>query len=300
MTTNSAAFNQHHQQQTPSLVLPVAQFQKQWSSLLGAALEAWTHQILYSRRVYSRDSFAPTLFFGIKCYASRHPGVLSYIADALRVAVPALVSGVANEWTLTILDEEVEPENHDDDNDATVTKKTTRELESYVLRFSNKGVPTTTPTTIHAGTKATTAAASSSVPLEYMHRRERDMRDLVLSTLSLDRDSGLMKRSPSMTFKLVLHIPSKNESCSALNEAFAKGSWFVSGTSDTTVADPASHGPKTQQRGSVLRPLHSVPDVGDLGGIQFVALKPTRPRERGTPAISEHKLSVRDDMSKGV
>jgi hypothetical protein len=80
------------------------------SALWTATLETWCHQILFARRIYPKETFCSTRFLGIQCKANRHPGVVSYIFETIRVAVPAILNGVANELSLLILHagEEVE------------------------------------------------------------------------------------------------------------------------------------------------------------------------------------------------
>ena len=75
--------------------------------LVSAALEAWCHQLLYVRRVYPKESFCDTYFLDIQCKANRHPGVASYIQNAIEVSTPALVgpdNRVADEISLEVID----------------------------------------------------------------------------------------------------------------------------------------------------------------------------------------------------
>jgi len=57
------------------------------------------------------------------------------------------------------------------------------------------------------------------------------MRDLILSTMKLESmGSGLRvkKNTDNVSFKITLHVPEENATCSELNEAFAEGTWVIS------------------------------------------------------------------------
>lgn len=79
-------------------------------ALLKASLEALCHQILYLRRVYPKESFTPKVsIFGIgSCHASRHPGVVQYIADTLEQVVKAILAGLSEEIHLVLLTDTTE------------------------------------------------------------------------------------------------------------------------------------------------------------------------------------------------
>ena len=63
------------------------------SSLASAALEAFIHQLVYVGNVYPLDSFMKSTFLGIVGYVNRHSGVVDYISQCIRVAVPVLLTG---------------------------------------------------------------------------------------------------------------------------------------------------------------------------------------------------------------
>jgi hypothetical protein len=74
-------------------------------SLWCAALEIFCHQVLFVRRVYPKETFCSTRFLGVQCKANRHPGVVDYISETIRVIVPALFDGASNEISLVIFDQ---------------------------------------------------------------------------------------------------------------------------------------------------------------------------------------------------
>ncbi|CAB9513222.1 expressed unknown protein [Seminavis robusta] len=84
--------------------------------LVAAALETWSHHLLYIRRVYPSSSFCDSYFLGIRCKANRHPGVVEYIRDAVQVAVPVLLGQTASEFCLEVVDDLV-PQDKEEDKD---------------------------------------------------------------------------------------------------------------------------------------------------------------------------------------
>jgi hypothetical protein len=60
-------------------------------ALWSGALEVFVHQLLFVRRVYPKGAFCSSRFVGARCNICRHPGVVSYISRAVRVAVPAIL-----------------------------------------------------------------------------------------------------------------------------------------------------------------------------------------------------------------
>mmetsp|Transcript_8789 Transcript_8789/g.18383 ORF Transcript_8789/g.18383 Transcript_8789/m.18383 type:complete len:321 (-) Transcript_8789:2040-3002(-) len=59
-------------------------------TLWKTGLEIFIHQLLYSRGIYPRDSFSSTRFVGAKCEINQNPGVLKYIAEAIKEIIPAI------------------------------------------------------------------------------------------------------------------------------------------------------------------------------------------------------------------
>lgn len=226
--------------------LSSAQWKKRWSTLLGATLEAWAHELLYVRHVYPRETFGQTRFMGVLCHASRHPAVVSYITNTVKVAVPSVISGVADEISLTIID-------HGEDG---MVSSNSRELEKYILRFA------------HAAFSCDTTAVFS----ETTEHLERGMRDLVLSALALE--SGRATSSDSVSFKLTLHLPQEDRTCAELNEGFALGTWYAPDHVDEN---------DISCRGRVIRPLYQFADPS-VGSIQFAARKQQQDNRKPPPS----------------
>ena len=162
--------------------------------LWAATLEAWCHNILYTRRVYPRDSFTSLKFLGIshQCHANRHPGVVSYIRDAVAVAIPALRQGIANEICLAI-------QNGPDSTP----------IEKYCLSFDKNE-------------KNNNPFGTTSIDIQEL---ERESRQLILSVLAMEGKSPLPPR-PHLTFQILLHVPEESNDCEELNQALLKGEWF--------------------------------------------------------------------------
>lgn len=74
-------------------------------SLWSATLEIFCHQVLFVRKVYPKETFCSTRFLGVQCKANRHPGVVAYISQTIKVIVPALFAGATNEVSLVIFDQ---------------------------------------------------------------------------------------------------------------------------------------------------------------------------------------------------
>jgi len=252
---------------------------ERWASLLGATLETWAHQLLYVRHVYPRSTFAPTRFLatsattrtntsnsgggggGIQCKANRHPQVVSYIRDSVKVAVPAIVSGAVNEVSFVIT--EIDG----------ASGLATADLETYTLTLNNasqEAIDRLDELPPH-GVSERADETRRLRNIEYM---ERAMRDLILRVNSLDTGKGCRpSRRPKentnypstptdedendISFRITLHIPKKNDSCPELNEAFSGGLWLASST--TSALSPAS------PNSDYLSPLSPEKDSGEEG-----------------------------------
>ena len=223
--------------------------------------------LLYQRRVYPSATFTASNFLGVRSYASRHPAVVSYVTDTLKVAVPSLVSGVANELALTIVDLNRDPHNSH------------QELERYVLRF-------------HLHHTQPDGKNNSGITIETIEQTERGLRDLVLSVHALEHGRSTIGAGTDVSssnkeegyddsgvsFRLSLHVPEKDETCAQLDEAFATGTWYApSAASNNSDEESGSAGDKSehQPKARVIRPLHQFSDAA-VGTIQFAMLKTRR------------------------
>lgn len=83
---NTAVLEQHEEDVDP----------EELTLLWKGAMEIFIHQLLYVRKVYPRDSFVSTRFLETQCHACRHPGVVSYISEALEMVVSELLDADNN------------------------------------------------------------------------------------------------------------------------------------------------------------------------------------------------------------
>jgi hypothetical protein len=184
-------------------------------SLWKAGLEVFIHQLLWTRKVYPKSSFCSSRFLGSQFKISRHPGVVSYIKNALHVVVPALIlEGNSKELLIEIYDQ-----------------AKFLPYEQYTLTFSKSKSTTTscdtTTTAAAAATKATpTSSSSATIPLlsssSYcIEEMEKELRDLIFSV------GRMAKRSPScwpgsVSFKILLLVDfdgkRKSNTATELNE----------------------------------------------------------------------------------
>ena len=235
---------------TQSLSLP--EFERRLTEVLTAGLESWVHQLLYIKRVYPRDTFhnSTPSFLGTRLFLNRHPDVVSYIAEAVKVAAPSIALGVAESFAVVIT------EQRDESNPPVM-------LESYALSFQR--TDRSEPTTVQ-------------LPTSSIDTMQRGIRDLLLSVNSLDRSR--LSNSDSISFFVKLHVPTKNKTCDALNEAFAVGEW---GSAETI--NPAETAP-----GQVVRPLYRVHEAHSDMLIQFFLRRPSsqkRKRRNNVEACDE-------------
>ena len=216
--------------------------QPRLSSLLGGTLEASIHEVLYVRRIYPRDSFAPNRFLGVSCHASRHPAIVDYIYNFLEVAVPALCAGTADELALVVLD--------------SPPGKPETIMERFVFSFDTADMTSKMRAVMEA------RGDPESRIMDLVRFLEPRLRELLLQVVSMN---GMDVRRPStsgkkgstragadvdpganMTFKLALRIAPGNKAhvdsgddekeedmeiptpCAELNEAMKDAKWFQS------------------------------------------------------------------------
>ena len=218
--------------------------QRRSSPLWSAALETWAHQLLYHRRVYPKDTFGTATFLGLKTYCNRHPQVVSYIRDTIHLGVPALLDGTADQFSLVIT-RDVEQRNGQIDG---ATIATTEVLEEYIIRITNFS-------RILDGKTANQSNIAD-------HELERSFRDLVLAIHGLDRNTS--SPSPSMTFRLDVHLQEMGELSQKIHAALETGHWYS---------------PSRDQKGSVLRPLYQA--ATPAGNLHFTQRRPVRPTRQG-------------------
>lgn len=200
-------------------------------TLWSAALETWCHQILYLRHVYppSQETFAPTRFLGIAtCQACRHPGVVRYITNTLNVIVPSILSGSISEISLVVMKDSF-----------TVSETFTLTLDDMVSDATMNDID------------------------DSLEQAERAMRDLILSTLSLE---GLPRKSltDDASFKIVAKTAADidTQQCPELNKAFQEGTWYQPKICNSTDKEDKTKG--------TVRPLCNISLPG--GGVMQMNL----------------------------
>jgi isopenicillin N synthase-like dioxygenase len=189
-----------------------------------AALEVFVHELLYTRKVYPRDSFCKSRFLGTQCHLCRNPGVVSYINDALEVIVPALISeGNSQELVLEIYDQ--------------VNMEV---FEEYYISFA-----------AHAKRHNGSILQFTAHSLEEV---EQEMRDLICSVGTVARCAPTHWPG-SVSFKLLLQgigsIDISKKKTSQLRKAMEEGKWYRASRPD----DRESNSKKR-------RPIYDIPNTG--------------------------------------
>eukprot|EP00536_Pseudo-nitzschia_multiseries_P011404 jgi/Psemu1/28814/gm1.28814_g len=169
----------------------VSEFRHTVLALWKTGLEIFIHQLLYRRRVYPEDTFSPVRFVGAECKINRNPDVLIYIAEALKVIIPMIFSGV-NERNVN------ETSGH---NDRHQSKEILVEIydgeegttyEQYSLSFLS-GSPADESIDITSAVFCASFSLASSLKNQsgdladlIIGEVEKDLRDLVCSTGKLE------------------------------------------------------------------------------------------------------------------
>lgn len=167
---------------------------KRWNELLHATLETWAHQILYQRCVYPTNSFGPIRFFGVRCHANRHPGVVQYIQESVAAGAQLLISEEANQFVLVIVDE---------------AEGVPRELERYEIELSIASRPEWDD-------------EAKDVTFE---RMERAMRNLILRVLGLGQESA--SDSETLSFRIETHCKARTATAGVIEGLTADGSFTL-------------------------------------------------------------------------
>lgn len=72
------------------------------ASVIAEFVEAITHHILHARKVYPREAFERTRLYGVAIQRSRHPGLISYIADTTAAMRPMIASGAVRKVAIVV------------------------------------------------------------------------------------------------------------------------------------------------------------------------------------------------------
>lgn len=158
------------------------------AALWKGALEVFIHQLLYVRRIYPRDTFASSRFLETQCHVCRHPGVVSYIQEALEVVVAELLSdGDCDELVVEIYDQ------------VDMTS-----YEEYYISFDSD--------------------TKTVAPIAHV---EKDLRDLICSVGTVGRVAS-QRWPDSVSFKILLHRQSNapNGTQPSVSSSSLESKWY--------------------------------------------------------------------------
>ena len=178
------------------------QNKKRFTTIIGSALEAMIHEILYSRSLYPRDAFSPSRYLGVQCHACRVKRVVDYIYNTLQIAVPAICVGAVHQVALIIYDGDGPKENV---------------LERFLLQFDLK-----------EETKSEDISATNkNITMDRVGDLERSMRDLLLHIIiNMNRGSDNNQSFPgTATFKICVHTTPHPSRSHELTQALQQGTW---------------------------------------------------------------------------
>ena len=203
-------------------------FTPKLSAILGSFLEVLIHEILYTRSLYPHDAFSPTRHYGVLCHACRHSGVVDYIYDTLKVAIPAIIAGIVEGLYLVFYDEDTDEIYERFALEFQIEDFVEIQLESLKQPY---GTSANRPNSIDPSTLERHA-------LHYKIKQlESNLRDVLLRISSLHgtdlgRRRGRSTFSPSTTFKLCLKKIEigegrEDQGCPPeLADALQNGKWF--------------------------------------------------------------------------
>lgn len=192
-------------------------------TLWKTGLEVFIHQLLYRRGIYPRDTFCSTRFVGVECKINNNPGVLLYIADALKETIPLI--SVEDDGRCRV--REILIDIYDQATEIT--------HEQFSLNFSSRseGLDGVEESVMTAGLRS--SFANNSVQYADPKRDlsdyvigevERDLRDLVCSTGRLERPQSLAWND-SVSFRIILRFDQRTnyESKSQLRSGLDGRKW---------------------------------------------------------------------------
>lgn len=234
------------------------------TKILGSFLEVITHEILFTCSLYPFDAFSPTRHYGVTCHACRHPDVVDYVFETLKVAVPGIISGIVDELSIIMYD-----------------SQTDKLLERYTFEFDlDESVKIAE---MDSSTIGPATVSERKLLDEVLLSLERSLRDVLLRVVTLDgTDLGRRKRgekrfSPSATFKICVHtkiLEGRNTECNngssvvgkypELQGAIEEGKWLMADEGNCNFSNKSNNVANNnvhendQEAGFVMRPLKSV------------------------------------------
>ena len=175
-------------------------------TLWKTGLEVFIHQLLYRRGIYPQDTFSSIRFVGAECKINNHPGVLIYIAEAVKDIISAI-------WGHNDVDQKKSPSRHHlkDILIEIYDQKTEFTHEQYSLSFSStnsedgsfdENIPGIGLNSSFSNSSSYSAPSQDEADYLIKHL-EKDLRDLVCSTGKLDRPKSLAW-DDSISFKILL------------------------------------------------------------------------------------------------
>lgn len=183
-------------------------------TLWKTGLEIFIHQLLYRRGIYPRDTFFSTRFVGVECKINNNPGVLIYIAEALKEIIPGTFGDDYDDRKKSCDPgrcrlKEILIEIYDQATEIT--------YERFSLSFSSPGNAegNIEDDTMSAGLCSSFSRSFSFYNTEsdlsdyVIEEIEKGLRDLVCSTGKLERPRSLVW-DDSISFKISLKI---NQRC---------------------------------------------------------------------------------------
>lgn len=188
-------------------------------ALWKTGLEVFIHQLLYRRGIYPRDTFCSTRFVGAECKINNHPGVLKYIAEALKGVIPAIFGDDDDDQKKhhgrSCRLKELLIEVYDQATEIT--------FEQFSLSFSSSSNGEGNNDDDHNMTTTAGLHFSFSNSFSYSDPKsdlseyvigevERELRDLVCSTGKLERPQSLVW-DDSVSFKILLKMNQGTPNC---------------------------------------------------------------------------------------
>ena len=260
--------------------------------ILGNALEAIIHEILYTVSLYPRDTFTATRYLGITCHACRHPGVVQYIHDALLVALPALIAGSVDELVLILYDDDYVDTSTNANLSTNRIVASTRVLQRFVFYFQALNM-------IQAGDifdkdqelyesgkvkyQSNQEENISKTVAQRIQDLERSLRDVLLKIISMDgfeqkRIGGHppVAFSDTTTFKLCLHR-SQDWLKSFVGSTEEGGSMTTTTTTTTSAPTTCEALRNVLDQGTWVNPEDSTCEIQRPGGDEIqVKIRPLR------------------------
>jgi len=207
-----------------------------------------------------------------------------YIADFLRVAIPSIVSGVGDNLSLVILEEEVVSRSGGNEDRREVGERTgaTKTVERFVFQFQMDGAiggfEEENFEQIEGYDQQLKSAIrrDTELAVEARSQLERSMRECLLRVLALrKRRRRKDEKAENISFKLCLHVKEEKKqqdnaeadgavgetrgtnTCPELMKAMSQGEWLQPKESSCIFASTSNVSAQQNSKG-LLRPIKDV------------------------------------------